>query len=259
MTRAMKRGATRKPIRKAKKVIAWHYIARQGMLALMLVGLIAAVWIIRQSNVLPILHVTVEGEFNHVDKAVLVDAVKRYTRGSFLSINVAKISEAGEALPWIRQVQVRRVWPDSLHLIVEEQVPVARWKNTILVNKDGDTFSSSNKKVLVKLAILDGPDSSQAMMTARYLAMSKVLQSHNLTIKSLVMDNRRAWSMALTNGIRIVLGRAESEQRFKRFLRVYQDGLQHYQSQIAEMDMRYPNGLSVIWKPGQKPDFNGTV
>jgi cell division protein FtsQ len=65
--------------------------------------------------------------------------------------------------------------------------------------------------------------------------------------------------MALTNGIQIVLGRAESEQRFNRFIRVYKDGLKHYQSQIAEMDMRYPNGLSVIWKPGQKPDFNGTV
>jgi cell division protein FtsQ len=259
MARAVKRGATRKPVRKAKKVIAWHYIARQGVLALVLVAIIAAVWIVRQSNVLPILHVTVEGEFNHVDKVVLVDAVKPYTRGSFLSINVAKISEAGEALPWIRQVQVRRVWPDSLHLVVQEQVPVARWKNKTLVNKEGGTFTSSNKKVLAALATLDGPDASQAMMTKRYLAMNKLLQQHNLKIKTLVMDNRRAWSMALTNGIHIVLGRAESEQRFNRFLRVYQDGLQHYQSQIAEMDMRYPNGLSVIWKPGQKPDFNGTV
>jgi len=259
MARVVKRGATRKPVRKAKKVIAWHYIARQGLFALTLVVVVAAVWIFRQSNVLPILHVTVEGEFNHVDKAVLVEAVKPHTRGSFLSINVAKISEAGEALPWIRQVQVRRVWPDSLHLIVEEQVPVARWKNKTLMNKEGDTFSSSNKKVLSALAILDGPDVSQAMMTTRYLAMNKVLRQHNLKIKALVMDNRRAWSMALTNGIRVVLGRAESEQRFNRFLRVYRDGLQHYQSQIAEMDMRYPNGLSVIWKPGQKPDFNGTV
>lgn len=259
MARAVKRGATRKPVRKVKKVITWHYIARQGMLTLMLVGLIAAVWIVRQSNVLPISHVTVEGEFNHVDKAVLVDAIKPYTRGSFLSINVAKISEAGEALPWIRQVQVRRVWPDSLHLVVEEQVPVARWKNKTLVNKEGGIFTSSNKKVLRALATLDGPDASQVMMTKRYLAMNKVLQHHNLKIKTLVMDNRRAWNMTLTNGIQIVLGRVESEQRFNRFLRVYQDGLQHYQSQIAEMDMRYPNGLSVIWKPGQKPDFNGTV
>jgi len=259
MARAVKRGATRKPVRKAKKVIAWHYIARQGALALGLLIVALAVWTFRQSNVLPILHVTVEGEFNHIDKAVLVEAVKPHTRGSFLSIDVAKISEAGEALPWIRQVQVRRVWPDSLHLVVEEQVPVARWKNTSLMNKDGQTFSSSNKKVLTQLATLDGPEASQAMMTKRYLAMREILQQHNLDIKSLVMDNRRAWNMALTNGIHIVLGREESEQRFNRFLHVYNNGLQQYQSQIAEMDMRYPNGLSVIWKPGQKPDFNGTV
>tara|TARA_R110002111_G_scaffold8250_1_gene30767 strand:+ start:212 stop:991 length:780 start_codon:yes stop_codon:yes gene_type:complete len=259
MARAVKRGATRKPVRQAKKVIAWQYIARQGALVLGLVIIALAVWTFRQSNILPILHVTVEGEFNHVDKAVLVDAVKPHTRGSFLSIDVAKISEAGEALPWIRQVQVRRVWPDSLHLVVEEQIPVARWKNTSLMNKEGQTFSSSNKKVLVQLATLDGPEASQAMMTKRYLAMRKVLKQHDLEIKTLVMDNRRAWNMALTNGIHVVLGREESEQRFNRFLRVYSDGLQHYQTQISEMDMRYPNGLSVIWKPGQTPDFNGTV
>ena len=154
---------------------------------------------------------------------------------------------------------MRRVWPDSLHLIVKEKVPVARWKNKSLVNKDGETFISSNKNVLAALSTLYGPEASQPIMTGRFIAMEEALQQHGLKIKALVMDNRRAWSIGLTNDILIVLGRAESEERFNRFLRVYLNELKHYQSQIAEMDMRYPNGLSVIWRPGQKPDFNGKV
>ncbi|RLA02182.1 MAG: cell division protein FtsQ/DivIB, partial [Gammaproteobacteria bacterium] len=73
------------------------------------------------------------------------------------------------------------------------------------------------------------------------------------------MDERRAWSMTLSNGMKVLLGRVDSEQRFKRFVMVFQSGLNQFESQIAEMDMRYTNGLSVIWKQGQKPDFNGTV
>ena len=96
-------------------------------------------------------------------------------------------------------------------------------------------------------------------MTKRYLSMNEQLQRHDLEVKELIMDKRRAWNVILNNGVKVVLGRAESQQRFERFLRVYQDGLQRYQPQINEMDMRYPNGLSVIWKPGQKSDFNGTV
>ena len=138
-------------------------------------------------------------------------------------------------------------------------MPVARWNKAAYVNDEGELFPESNKAFPVTLAILTGPKSSQLLMTKRYLNMNKVLQPHDLEIKELIMDQRRAWSMALNNGVKVILGRAESQQRFERFLRVYQQGLQRYQSQIVEMDMRYPNGLSVIWKPGLKPDFNGTV
>jgi cell division protein FtsQ len=259
MSRSIKRGATLMTERKVERVIGWNYIARRSLIALTLMGFVGASMIVSQYNILPILHVTVEGGFDHGNKAVLVEVIKPYTRGSFLSIDVSQISNAGESLPWVRSVQVRRVWPDSLHLIVKEKVPVARWRNKELVNKDGEIFISSNKKVLAELSKLDGPEASEAIMTNRFIAMDETLQQHGLKIKTLVMDNRRAWSIGLTNGILIVLGRAESEERFNRFLRVYQNELKHYQSQIAEMDMRYPNGLSIIWKPGQKPDFNGKV
>lgn len=259
MARQVKRGATRKPVRKEKKVIAWHYVARQGLVIMAFIIVAAAILYARQSHILPILHVTVEGEFNHVDKKTLVEVVKHHTRGSFLSIDVDKISEAGESLAWIKQVRVQRVWPDSLHLVVQEQVPVARWMKKAYVNDEGQLFPESKKPLATSLASLTGPKASQVLMTNRYLEMNKVLRRHDLEIKELSMDQRSAWSMALSNGIRVILGRAESQQRFERFLRVYQDGLQRYQSQIDEMDMRYPNGLSVIWKAGQKPDFNGTV
>jgi cell division protein FtsQ len=259
MARQVKRGATRKPVGKEIKVIAWHYIARQGLVIFAFVAVVASILYARESHILPILHVTVEGEFNHVEKAVLVDAVKPHTRGSFLSIDVDKISEAGEALAWVKQVNVQRVWPDSLHLVVSEQIPVARWKQTAYVNDEGELFPESKKPFPESLAVLIGPEDNQLLMTKRYLSMNAQLQRHDLEIKELVMDKRRAWNVILNNGVKVVLGRAESQQRFERFLRVYQDGLQRYQPQINEMDMRYPNGLSVIWKPGQKPDFNGTV
>ena len=259
MSRSIKRGATLKVKHQVESATGWHYIARRSFIALMLTGLVGASWIVSQSNILPILHVMVEGSFDHANKAVLVEVIKPHTRGSFLSIDVSQISNAGKSLPWVKRVHVKRVWPDSLHLIVEEKVPVARWKNKSLVNKDGEIFISSNKNVLEGLSKLDGPEASQLIMTSRFITMDEALHQHGLKIKTLVMDNRRAWSIGLTNDILIVLGRAESEERFNRFLRVYLNELKHYQSQIAEMDMRYPNGLSVIWRPGQKPDFNGKV
>ncbi len=259
MARQTKRGATRKPVRKEKKVIAWHYFARQGVVVLAFLLLVATVLILRQGKVLPILHVTVEGEFKHVEKAHLVEVVKPFTRGSFLSIDVDKISEAGESLAWIKQVQVRRVWPDSLHLTVEEQTPVARWNKQAYVNDEGELFPASKYASSAKMAVLKGPENSQEVMVSRYLKMNKQLRSQGLAITKLEMNKRRAWNMTLSNNMKVVLGRANSKTRFERFLRIYPSRLKQYQPHIAELDMRYPNGLSVIWKQGQQPDFNGTV
>ncbi len=253
-----KRGATRRVV-KPKKTIAWHNVGRQMILLLTFVVIVAAVIYSRQSNILPITHVSVEGEFQHIDKATLVAAVKPHTMGSFLSINVDRISDAAEALPWVRQVQVRRVWPDGLHLMVEEQVPVAQWQESRFINSTGDIFPASKGEVKQTLPVLMGPEGSEKVMMQRFLSMTRALTPMSLSIKQLIMDKRRAWRLVLNNDIKVALGRADSEQRFARFLSVYQHKFQAYHPHIAVMDMRYPNGLSVVWKTGQKPDLNGTV
>ncbi|NQY27142.1 MAG: FtsQ-type POTRA domain-containing protein [Piscirickettsiaceae bacterium] len=254
-----KRGATRKPVRKQQQPLAWQQLLRHGFVSLVFLALIATGVFLQQDDTLPILHVSVEGDFDYVDKTLLMNAVRPFTRGSFMAVDVAGIQTAGEALPWVKEVQVRRIWPDSLHLIVVEQVAIARWGHKSFVNAQGELFTPFDRVQLDHLALLEGPDKSFKMVTQRYLQMTKILQDEGLEIKSLMMNKRRAWNMTLKNGMKVVFGRANNEQRFKRFVRIYKRGLSQYQSQIVAMDMRYPNGLSVVWKQGQKPDFNGTV
>lgn len=259
MVRKSKRGASRKIALKQKKPIAWYKLM-QTMLVLFSVLLVGGIAVYAQQNsLLPILHVTVEGKFIHVNKAALVSAVTPYATGSFLSVDVANLRKAGEALSWVKQIQVRRVWPDSLHLIVEEQVAVARWKDKWLVNNKGDTFLSTDDELPTDMAVLQGPENSHKVVVQRYQAMTKKLAKQSLAIKYLKMDDRRAWNLILINGMKVVLGRANSEQRFARFIDVYQSKLKKYSLQISIMDMRYTNGLAVSWKQGQKPNFSGMI
>jgi cell division protein FtsQ len=261
MARKSKRGASRKQARKPMPTITipWSKLMQHAVGILSVLAVIGIGGYIYQNSALPILHVTVEGDFIHVDKEALVKAVTPFATGSFVSVDVASLREAGEKLPWVKQVQVRRIWPDSLHLIVEEQVAVARWKDKWLVNNKGETFLTKKNEIPSGLATLEGPQSSHEVVVQRYQVMANVLARQGLVITHLEMDLRRAWNMTLSNGIKVVLGRANSEKRFTRFIRVYQNELQKYKAQIAVMDMRYTNGLAVIWKQGQKPNFSGTV
>jgi cell division protein FtsQ len=73
------------------------------------------------------------------------------------------------------------------------------------------------------------------------------------------MDARRAWQLSFDNGLLLKLGREHNEDRLERFIDVYQGALSGYHAQIEAIDMRYTNGLAVVWVDGQAPQFDGTV
>jgi len=254
-----KRGASRKPVRKVRQPIVWQNFIKHGVALVFVMLTLSGGLYLYQDDTLPILHVTVEGEFDHVNRDDFVAAVSPYATGSFMSVDVASLRHAGEALPWVKQLQIRRVWPDSLHFIVEEHAAVAQWKDYGLVSSDGTLFSPPASSFPKGLPVLSGPEQNHLMVVQRYQQMQKVLKQHGLTLERLEMDDRRAWALQLADGISVKLGRESSQQRFERFIRVLDSGLKAYQQQIQVMDMRYTNGLAVQWKHNNKPDFNGTV
>ena len=50
-------------------------------------------------------------------------------------------SQIEQRLPWIKQVSVRKQWPDELKIHLVEYVPIARWNDQHMVDADGNSFS----------------------------------------------------------------------------------------------------------------------
>ncbi|AFJ02034.1 Cell division protein FtsQ [Methylophaga frappieri] len=251
-------GATRR-LPQTQQTVDWPQRIRV-MLALMTVlALIGGGYYLHDDDTLPVRHVTIEGDIRHTDRDVLQQAVRPYVKGSFVDVDVAAIRRVTQALPWIESIQVRRVWPDTLHLVVTEHQAVARWNKAGLVSHRGQVFYPEANTLPTGLVHLYGPTGSSEMMSRRLVAMQRDLNGIGLKIKSLHMDKRRSWAMTFQNSLQLRLGRANSEARLQRFIKVYAAQLTDYQAQIAVIDMRYTNGMAVQWKPDQKPDFNGTV
>ena len=261
-----RRGATRKPVRKERQPMSWGkpgiawgpLLQNTFIIMFVFVTALSVVWL-QKEDTLPILHVTVDGELTHVDKASLVAAVKPYVTGSFINIDVAKLREAGESAPWVKQIQVKRSWPDTIHLVVEEQQAIAKWGQAGLVNSDGDLFYPPKSSFPKELTLLKGPESTNTLMVKRYAEIVEMFGPIGLELSSITMDNRRSWSLYIKGGMTVKLGRADSENRLKRFVALYTTQFSEYQDQINIVDMRYTNGLAINWKSGKQPEFNGTV
>jgi cell division protein FtsQ len=54
----------------------------------------------------------------------------------------------------------------------------------------------------------------------------------------------------LSTGLEILLGRNEQLKKLQRFLKTLTVLKQEQVEQIVVVDLRYPNGYAVSWKPG---------
>jgi len=253
------RGATRKPVPKQKQTIAWKKGFKGSVLVSMIAGLTAAIIWLQQEDTLPILHVTVDGQFEHVDKALLVEAVTPYVTGNFINIDVAKLREAGEAAPWVKLIQVKRSWPDTVHLVVEEQRAIAQWGQYGLVNNEGELFFPAKASFPSGLVLLRGPEETSELMLNQFMQISELFTSRDLAVTKIEMDQRRSWNLKLSNGMEVKLGRADSQERLQRFVRIFNTVLFDFKNKIKTVDMRYTNGLTIDWKSGEQPRFNEAV
>ena len=216
---------------------------------LVLAGLLGWIWAtLTDPQWLPIKRVQVQGPFTHVDAQAVRDAVSPYITGNFLTVDVRRVQRVVEALPWVRQAEVARAWPDAVHISVIEQVAVANWDEGALVNDAGDVFNPPRNSYPAGLPSLHGPEGSGKTVVAALEDMNAMVAPLNRHITRLSLDERRAWSLELDNGVEVVLGRGDGYGRLLKFVRFYHRALRDQEAQVERVDLRYSNGFAVRWK-----------
>jgi len=201
-------------------------------------------------NTLPIKNVKVEGVFNRLSQNELKVNVINNIQGGFFNINVNKVRLALLNMPWVRDVTVKRIWPDLLKVVVNEQIPSARWGDLGLLNESGIFFSPDDTTIPNDLPLLFGPANSEVKLLNRYRVIQEKLQSlpFRLNVSSVTLNDRRAWSFDLENGVRIIIGRYSFDDRLNRFLKFVPTLIPDGIDKIKSVDLRYSNGLSVLSK-----------
>jgi cell division protein FtsQ len=196
------------------------------------------------ADLLPLRVVQIEGELRHVDRADLERAVAAVARGGFLSVDVAAVRSAAEALPWVEAARVRRLWPDSLRVQVQEQSPVGLWTRGRLVNLRGEVFEPG-PRIPGGLPRLEGPEGTARTVVDTYRAMEARLQPHRMGLARLTLTERQAWSAELQDGTEVLFGTEHLGARLEKLLRAYPVLQSAAEGAVARVDLRYAHGLAV--------------
>jgi len=196
----------------------------------------------------PVQEVRVLGSTKYLNKAELANKLASGINAPILNMDIEALRESLLDEPWVHGVQVRRHWPPAVEVIVNEQIPVARWGKKGLLNQQGDIFWPEQASNYSHLPLLNGPATETQHLMAQYFDLSRLFQEAQVKMAGLSMEARGAWSLSLDNGIEVVVGREQLRDRLQRFLHLYQAELAQHADLIERVDIRYTNGVAVKWR-----------
>lgn len=201
----------------------------------------------------PLRTVRIESELKRVPQVTIRNTVLPHVSSGFVTIDVDSVRDALESLPWVQSATVRRAWPDKLVVRVVEQQALARWGKESLINMRGEVFKPQQDKTWQRLPLLRGPGDTNRTVAEQYVAMQGMLKPLGLTITHMSLNERRALSMRLDNGLQLGLGRQNTDLRLLRFVRVFPQIIAPRLDAIESVDLRYTNGFAVRWREGFGP------
>ena len=201
----------------------------------------------------PIARVAVEGELNYVTPKTVQERIEPYVTASFLKLDLDSMRRDLEALPWISEAQVRRVWPDQVVVTLQEQLPIARWGDEALLNSQGRAFAPNEVANYQHLPQLGGPIRAQEAVMRQYQLLNQMLRPLGLKIAQLELRERGSWFLSTQaddsgRSIEVLLGRDHVMDKMRRFITLYDKALKDQMTNIARIDLRYAHGLAVAWR-----------
>jgi cell division protein FtsQ len=226
----------------------WHNVRLLNLLAntlYVIAGmslLYTLVLVIVRLPIFPIREIKVSGDLAHVNQQQVKLIADEYIKGNFFTLDLIKTRDAFEKLPWANTVTVRRRWPDSLSVEIEEHKALARWGNIALVNKQGVLFHAATD---ANLPVFYGPSDAVEALSLSYVNFNEILKGTDIKIIKINLSSRRSWEIQSEKNLLIALGRVDVEKRLRKFSAAYQKTIKPLNIEIKYADLRYPNGFAV--------------
>lgn len=229
----------------------------QAIKTLLVFALMAlAVWGLRQEFVsnkvtesLPVRYVRTEGVFQYLSKEEIKSALMPLVITSIFDANMQLIHTTVAKLPWVKAAAVERVWPDTIDIKVSERKAYVRWGQKGLLTEYGELFMPNNVGQFQFLLLVEGPKEQEAKTLEIMKGVKIALEDQDLEMAEFKVNDREAWEIKLKTGLEILLGRTGQLKKLQRFLDTFPVLGQEKIAAMQVVDLRYPNGYAVSWKP----------
>ena len=202
--------------------------------------LLSLILYISDNFVYPIEEVEMTSTTSNYDTKKINDIVASIHGQDLLSLDLSDIKRSIRSDVWIKDVEIKKSFPDTLKIIIIPQQPFAIYNSKIMMI-DGTIIGSSSLPLDLPI-IIDHTNDSLSSMNIMILT-DKLLQKIDLDIKKVEIHHSLVKVFTSTNIL--ISDRVNYEVNLNRLVISFQDLKKLFKREIKSIDMRYSNGFAI--------------
>ena len=192
----------------------------------------------------PVENIIIQGDLSLDESILLKSRFESEFRSRILDVDLFNlVNKIKNELQWIHSIGVDRDWPATLVLNVEKIAPIAKWSQGHYISSQGQIIKLENDRTGLpefKVA-LSSPTKSMEV----FRDLTGKLRSLKLGILEISENSLGEWSIKLSNGLNVALGRDHLDTRLTKSLSVYNSLDRAVQAQLRFIDARYIGGVAL--------------
>ena len=224
-------------------------------------------WIIshKHFNLKTVVLEVVNNDRPNIDTQEIQQVIKTTLNGTTLSTDLKMMFELILDNPWVEQVVIRRVWPNTIVLRLQERRIIALWNNKYLISEFGELtnipvsyYREVEKKLGCYLIRIEGPKDFLSKIVARAEETNNLLTTINKQLLHLRLTEQFSWEGKTTGGMTLRFGgddlQGPMNYRLENFTKSYsslanklaEKGIRS--PEIRYVDLRYAKGFAIRTK-----------
>ena len=202
--------------------------------------LLSLILYLSDSFVYPIEEIEITSTNSNHNTEKINEIVASIKGQDLLSLDLSDIKRSIRSDDWIRDVEIKKSFPDTLEIILIPQQPFAIYNSKIMM-MDGTVIGAPSLPLDLPI-IIDHTNDSQSSMNTMILTV-KLLQKIDLDIKKVEIHDSLIKVFTSTN--MLISDRVNYEVNLNRLVISFQDLKKLFKREIKSIDMRYSNGFAI--------------
>jgi cell division protein FtsQ len=191
---------------------------------------------------------------SQLKEADIVSKVAPFLRGSLFSVDIQKINEAIAPSPFVKQVRIKKVYPFSIVIDVEEKKASALWVNNEgrvkVLDEFGEPYKSltgAEAKGMFLINAGEKADAKSLYKEVNHWVAKGIIKKD--AISEVAYNEGTITIFGVEDGVEIILGKDDQEGRLKRAVAVLDDAKKRGLL-IKCIDARFEKGAIIQERKG---------